>query len=174
MTALDYYLPHPDFREYHQIRVQGDPEIIYQRILAFDFQESKIIRFLFWLRGLGRVKPKAEVPSDQAIGFVRLADNPPEEVVMGMAGEFWRFTPETISLSGEDFRNFAVEGKVKVAMNTLLRPNAGENDYCLSTETRVAVYGRYAKFRFRLYWCLIRPFSGLIRRITLNKIKRNI
>ncbi len=172
MTALDYYLPRPDFREYHQIKVQGEPEVIYQKACAFDFQQSKIIRFLFWLRGLGRVKPVTKVPSDQAIGFVKLADNPPEELVLGMAGEFWHFTPETISLSGEDFRNFAVEGKVKVAVNTLLRPDLSGEGYWLSTETRVAAYGKYAKFRFRLYWCLIKPFSGLIRRIMLKKIKR--
>ena len=50
------------------------------------------------------------------------------------------------------------ETRVRIVFD--LRTRAVEGGSMLSTETRVAGGGR----RFRLYWLVVRPFSGLIRR----------
>ena len=41
------------------------------------------------------------------------------------------------------------------------------------TETRVYCLDEVSRKRFKLYWMLIRPFSGLIRREILQAVKRN-
>ena len=43
--------------------------------------------------------------------------------------------------------------------------------YGLSTETRIRCFGRSALWKFRLYWTLIAPFSGLIRKAILKRVK---
>jgi hypothetical protein len=50
------------------------------------------------------------------------------------------------------------ETRVRIVFD--LRAREVEGGSVLSTETRVAGSGR----RFRLYWLVVRPFSGLIRR----------
>ena len=42
----------------------------------------------------------------------------------------------------------------------------------LATETRVLCLDTASRRRFRLYWTLIGPFSGLIRKDILRSIKR--
>ena len=41
----------------------------------------------------------------------------------------------------------------------------------LSTETRIKCFGRAALWKFRVYWSLIGPFSGLIRKAILKQVK---
>ena len=42
----------------------------------------------------------------------------------------------------------------------------------LSTETRVHVGDAAARRKFRLYWLVVRPFSGLIRILLLRAARR--
>jgi hypothetical protein len=41
----------------------------------------------------------------------------------------------------------------------------------LSTETRIKCFGRAALWKFRFYWSLVGPFSGLIRKVILKQVK---
>jgi hypothetical protein len=41
----------------------------------------------------------------------------------------------------------------------------------LSTETRIKCFGRAALWKFRSYWSLVGPFSGLIRKAILKQVK---
>ena len=66
----------------------------------------------------------------------------------------------------EQFAAFDEPGYAKVAFNFVLE--AGE----LSTETRIAGTDERARRRFRFYWLLIRPGSGLIRREWLGAIAK--
>ena len=42
----------------------------------------------------------------------------------------------------------------------------------LTTETRVLLTDARARRRFRLYWLVVRPMSGLVRRSWLRAAKR--
>ncbi len=42
----------------------------------------------------------------------------------------------------------------------------------VATETRIRALGPSARRWFRLYWLIIRPFSGLLRRAMLNGIEK--
>jgi hypothetical protein len=120
--------------------------------------------------------PRSPVSSDlrqrfQGRGFVILAEVPNEELVIGVAGRFWR--PDggrCLDLTARDFAGFSRPGYAKVAWNFKLR-NDARGGAVLSTETRIKCFGRAALWKFRLYWILVAPFSGLIRRAILKQVK---
>jgi hypothetical protein len=57
-----------------------------------------------------------------------------------------------------------------VAWNFKLRTESPERTV-LSTETRIKCFGRAALWKLRLYWSLVSPFSGLIRKAILKRVK---
>jgi hypothetical protein len=108
----------------------------------------------------------------QGTGFVMLAEVPSEELLMGIAGRFWR--PDggrCLDLRVGDFVEFARLGYAKVAWNFSLRADSS-GETVLSTETRTKCFGPAARWKFGIYWFLIYPFSGLIRKAILNRVKR--
>ena len=82
-------------------------------------------------------------------------------------GRFWKLSGGLRKVEGrEHFSSFDEPGYAKVAFN--FRLEDGE----LSTETRIAGTDAHARRRFGLYWLLIRPGSGLIRREWLRAIEK--
>jgi hypothetical protein len=59
----------------------------------------------------------------------------------------------------------------RAVWNFMVLPQ-GESGTFLSTETRVTCGDTASRFKFRLYWLVIQPFSGLIRVIMLRAIRR--
>ena len=76
------------------------------------------------------------------------------------------YTPEFQSDPVMGFRDASPPGTVKIAMNFLYR------DGLLSTENRCRAADRLSARAFSVYWLLIRPGSGLIRRSWLRGIAR--
>lgn len=107
----------------------------------------------------------------ERFGFVKLAEVPGSELVFGLAGRFWRPDGGLRRLTREQFLAFAEEGSVKVAWNLRVREGAaGQSE--ISTETRILSFGAAARRKFRIYWSVIEPFSGLTRRAMLRGIRR--
>ena len=91
--------------------------------------------------------------------------------VIGVAGKFWR--PDggrCLDLTADEFGGFARAGYAKAAWNFRLRTES-PTWTVLSTETRIKCFGRAALWNFRIYWSLVGPFSGLIRKAILKKVK---
>jgi len=93
--------------------------------------------------------------------------------VYGQAGRFWSpneraalVSPRTI----EEFRGLSDPRFAVAAMNIAVEALAPARTR-LFTETRVRCLGASSRRRFRLYWLVIRPFSGLLRRAMLRGIK---
>jgi hypothetical protein len=108
----------------------------------------------------------------ERFGFTRLGEDPGRELVFGLAGRFWRPNGDLRRIPDRDaFLAFAEEGCVKAAWN--LRVEGGDDGRCeISTETRARYLGASARRRFRAYWFLIRPFSGMLRTSLLREVKR--
>ena len=120
-----------------------------------------------WRRGQGTF-PERLV----RFGFTKLAEVPGKEIVFGLAGQFWRPSGGLRRLAGaEAFETFAEDGCVKAAWN-LRVADAGEGASEFSTETRIRYFGASAQWRFRAYWTLVGPFSGLLRRSLLRGVRR--
>jgi hypothetical protein len=91
---IDEFLPNHDFSARYEIRITAPASVGYQSLLHSDFSQLWLLRFLMAVRS-GKRKPRTRVPSDfrqrlQQTGFVILADVPGEEIVIGVAGRFWR------------------------------------------------------------------------------------
>jgi hypothetical protein len=106
-----------------------------------------------------------------AMGFVMLAEQPPEEFVLGVVGRFWRPASGIVRVSAADFADYAEPGHARAAWN--FRVDRVDGGCRLRTETRVECLDDAARWRFRLYWAIVGPFSALIRREMLRAIRRD-
>jgi hypothetical protein len=75
-----------------------------------------------------------------------------------------------MELTAKEFAGFSRPGHAKVVWNFKLRSPSPEVSV-LSTETRIKCFGSAALWEFRLYWSLVSPFSGMIRKAILKKVK---
>ena len=105
-------------------------------------------------------------------GFVEVGEVPGREVVMGMIGQMWKLSGgRSPKVAGAvEFLAFDQPGFAKAAMSLEAREVAGRCE--LVTETRVFATDEQARRAFARYWLIIRPGSGLIRRVWLPAAKR--
>jgi hypothetical protein len=149
---------------------------VWHALLEADLAASPLSKLLLALRGYGRRARRATATSlpvrIERFGFARLDEDPGRELVFGLAGRFWRPDGDLRRIAGRDaFLAFSEEGSVKAAWNLAIADAAGSG--CeLTTETRVRYFGASARRRFRIYWFLIRPFSGALRRSLLRDVRR--
>ncbi|MEA3438497.1 MAG: hypothetical protein U9R43_18685 [Thermodesulfobacteriota bacterium] len=167
---IDEYLPLFHFSETHTTEVNASANVVYSSVLTCDLGLSAIVRFLFRLRRL----PECEMNIEglQQIGFRLLDRREDREIVFGLIGEFWTFSPGILPFRPEEFVSFDVKGYAKAAGNLLALPITSHRTR-LITETRVQCTSTWSRVRFAFYWSLIRPFSGLIRKEWLRLIKQH-
>lgn len=157
MTHLDEAMPRWQFRERHEIHINADPQRIYDAIRAVRADEITLFRTLTWIRrggrnlpegilNAGKTKPILDVATETTFRY--LADDPPREIVVGTH----------------------IARGIDAAMNFLITPEA--SGCRVTTETRVFAADAKARRRFALYWFVIRPGSGIIRRMWLRAVKR--
>jgi hypothetical protein len=135
-----------------------------------------VTKVLLLLRGYGRRafrKSSGTFPEKLVrFGFTELDEIPGRELLFGIAGRFWRYDGDLRPIADrEAFVAFAEDGCVKAAWNLRVDSTDG-GTAVLSTETRIAYFGPDARRRFRIYWTLVGPFSGLIRRALLRRMRK--
>ena len=174
MSAIDDWLPEYQVSARYLILVGSSPEKTAAALRKASFADLPIVRGLMRLRGyrLGKATPAASpaVESRRFGYFLELVANP-QEVVLGIAGRFWRPDGGIVrDLTADGFRDFRRVGYAKAVWSFYVSPVNGSSQ--LSTETRVQTFGPAATVKFRLYWVVVGPFSGLIRKAMLNEVKR--
>lgn len=172
---IDRFLPSFQFAEHHQQLVRADSaaqvlEAVEQVIVRPDPWIERLIAVREWpARSLAKwlSKPALAPVSFGYANFTRLGKTEGEEIAFGLAGRFWQLDYGLLQV--RDANHFEeIQGPPKLVMNFQVAP---ENDlWLLSTQTRVHCPSPEDLNRFRLYWLLIRPASGLIRRRLLSKI----
>ncbi len=162
---LDHFLPDYEVRTRHAVRIDAPVEAVMAAGKGLDLRDSRLIRVLFRLRGI----PASDLTLDglRHLGFLHLGERA-DELVLGVVGKFWTPSGHLVELSPDEFRSFRRPGYAKAAFNFLVSP-VGDDAAELTTETRVATTS--GSLRFRLYWLLVAPFSGWIRREMLRLIK---
>jgi hypothetical protein len=168
-------LPNYHFRATYQILVHAAPPVVFECLLHSNFHDLWLVRMLMTVRTGKLVKRSGKMlelhRQLEGTGFMLLAETPNDEIVMGIAGRFWR--PDggrCLDLSKDQFVDFSRLGFAKAAWNFKLRPGS-DGGTVLSTETRVECFGRGALWKFGTYWSMIAPFSGFIRKAILRQIK---
>jgi hypothetical protein len=176
--AIDRHLEVYDIRSSHAIEVDASATVTYRAVRDLDLGRSVPMTALFALRGLphlltGKARPSRSITLETFLqaGFTILEERPPRELVMGVVGRFWRPDSGLVRIAPEEFRRFDEPGYAKVALTFIVAEHGRGS--LLATETRVACTDASALRKFSLYWRVIGPFSGLIRRLMLKEVKRS-
>ncbi len=169
LRPLDDFLPVFEFSERHRIEIDADPGRIDEALRAVSLADIPVARALWWVRRLGRATGDPRRTLVAALPGVVLADAPGEGIVIGLTGQFWRLRrnldpggPRTVS----EFLEYERPDTCKAVIDFRVGPSS------LTTETRVRVDDSAARRRFRRYWLVVRPFSGLIRIMLLRAARR--
>lgn len=173
-------------RERHTVLISAGAEAVYRSLWKADFG-GLIASTLLGLRAIpswvsnGRVAngraaggrstgPALTLHRFLAAGFTKLDEVPNEELVLGLTGRFWTPTGGLVTTRSDTFRAGPEPGLAQAAWNFhLSSPTPGVTE--LLTETRVRV-AEDARASFQLYWTVVRPFSGLLRRVMLRDVRR--
>jgi hypothetical protein len=154
MKSLDEFLPEYEFSTRHEVSIGVDPAQADRALREVTFKEVPLVRGLLFARGLGMRSAEDTVLATMVPRATVLEDVPGEGLILTLNGQFWRLRgrgPEAPATAVIDFR--ALPGN-------------------LTTETRVHVPDPVSRRRFRQYWRVVRPFSGLIRMGVLRAAKR--
>lgn len=176
---IERHLPHYDVASRHQTRIHASPEQVHGALRRMDFAGSWVIRGLLLLRGVPALfTRRGAIPSfDFTLegflrsGFVLLEEQPPAGLVLGLVGQFWRPSGGLVRIDPEGFAGFERPGFARAAWSFELFPLEG-GEVRLVTETRVLCSDPASRRRFGRYWRLVGPFSGLMRRSMLRRIRR--
>jgi hypothetical protein len=178
-ALIDELLPHFDEVERHERLVRAAPPAVYAALWRVDLLSSPIVRVLLMLRGAPgallhprRPARPRTVTLRQVLehGFVLLGERPGREVALGVVGQFWTLTGERLKLDAAGFVAFDRPGYAKAVWDFRLTPEGDATR--LSTETRILGLDAESRRRFRRYWRVIQPFSGLTRRAFLRAVDR--
>ncbi|WIV67116.1 hypothetical protein [Natrialbaceae archaeon AArc-T1-2] len=181
---IDRHLPEYDVTVTRHAIVDADPETTYQAMLAVDLLDvGPIVRALGWLRivpthVLERVRGRRPEPMldrltfgdlDEIDEWIRLDEEPGDELVVGAVGTFWQPSIEWREVDPEAFADFDDPGYAKIAASLSVRPD-DESRTLLTYEVRTATTDANSRRRFRRYWRLVRPFAGYLMGKTLERI----
>lgn len=176
MGLIDRYLPRHQFSEEHSRYIPAPPARVLDVLGRPEVLDDPVARGLIALREtpnrlagrLGFASRLHHRPSFGIAQFTPLGRDGDREVAYGLAGRFWQSDYGLVEMQdAEAFAALDAAGIAKLVMNfTAVPEGAGTR---LTTRTRVWCGDDAALRRFRLYWLLIRPASGLIRRRLLKR-----
>lgn len=178
---IDSFAPTPDAVETHRIEIAASCEAVYQALWTADLGRSLVVKGLLALRSLPevvlhprhrrRLSQPVTLHTVMAAGFGRLAEAPGREVVLGVVGRFWRPAGTLVPFRPENFLGPVPPGLARAVWNFAVQEGEAGHTV-LSTETRVVCGDARSRRKFRLYWLVVRPFSGLIRLLMLRAVRQ--
>jgi hypothetical protein len=161
--------------------VRAPRERTWRALRTADLGRSHLVHALLAVRALpaaltGRRDARGPRPGVLTLddllrsGFVLLAERPAEEIVFGIVGKFWQPAGGVREVDAAGFRDLEEPGWAKAAWSFSVA-DAGPGATRLATETRVRCTDAASRRRFRAYWLVVRPFSGVIRRSILRAVR---
>lgn len=171
MRSLDDFLPAYEFSERHSLAIAAPSVRIDRAFREVSIADIPLARALWWIRRLRRPYGDASKPfiGGELPGVV-LENLPEEGVVLGVTGQFWRIfggeRDPRLPTTAEEFLAYDRPDTCKAVFDFRV------GDKRLSTETRVHVADPASRRKFRRYWLVVRPFSGLIRILLLRAARR--
>jgi hypothetical protein len=180
-SLLEQFMPRFDTRSQHAIEVPAPAQAVFTAVEAVSVKEVRFLRALEFIRALPGLAAsgRLDVPTGDAplvLSFTRgaalLGARPPEEVLAGAIGCFWRLAGNQPVVFGspEEFLAFTEPGFAKAVVGFRLDPGGAE--ILLTTETRFVATDEATRRLMSRYWRIIQPGSNLIRTEWLRAIRR--
>ena len=182
--VIDRYLRFFDVTQVCETTVRALPSEVYQAMLGTDLRDP-VVNALFALREMPlrisrRLHREPAPPAASAVTFgdiatgpiwVRLAEEPGVELVVGSIGRFWRKDYGWRPVPADQFIAFQEPGFAKIALSLAVLPSTADLTI-LRYEARTATTDAEARRTFRRYWRLIRPGVVLVMQRALRRIKQ--
>ena len=173
ITTLKDALPGAEFVEYHSLVIDASPERVWQALTEVEWADLR------WTKPFIAIRMSL---GGNAGGSGRLLLEGPVDVVLSQPGSYvagakvaqpWRprpaVGPRIATL--DDLAAYDEGTWLKYGLDFALHRLPGDRTR-LDTSTLCEPTDDVARRRFRPYWWLIRPFSGLIRREMLRAVAR--
>ncbi len=180
---IDRYLPTFDVSFTTNKVIDARPEETFAAVKRLDFSRSYLVRALVWIRTLPErlraIREKREPRSSATMtfedvtkgaGWVLLGEQPGEEMVLGLVGQFWKRDFGIVKVEPAEFAGFDKPGYAKTVLGISIRPY-GEGRSLITYENRTTTTNEDAKKAFRRYWMLIGPGAAIIGYRTLALVK---
>ena len=169
----EHFKPAYDVVMHHAVSVPAPAPAVWSALHSADFASAWYVRALLILRGLRRPAQRDRLTLDRVVRgvFIPVGEREGSEIALGLVGRFWTASGGRVTVTPEDFKRFATPGYARAVWTFIIEP-VGPETTRLTTETRVACVDAASRRRFRLYWLVVRPFSGLIRRAMLAAVAR--
>ena len=175
---LDRYMPVFDVVERHHVEIAAPPDVTFAAARDMRLMSLPIVRAVFSARTLllgadgdETERPEGLVDQMLSIGWGVLEEAPGREIVAGAVTKPWEANVTFRALPPAEFAAFSEPGFVKIAW-TLRADPAGSGRSVFRTETRAVATDAYARSKFRLYWSFLSPGILLIRRLSLQPLRR--
>lgn len=168
----------PEFEQAwsHEIEVPGTPQETWAALQRMDPQDMTLARVLARIRTFGRHEEQHEHDTFGAaaerFGNVNLVNHPPNTMVAGLVGQFWRPGFGIRRVGSTEFANFNEPGFAKVITAIHIEPLPGLQHSRVRTEMRVHATSPDAARKFKAYWTLLNPGIKLYMRSMLAALRR--
>ena len=184
MRAIQSFMPDPRHTEVIRIFVQAKPAIAWRAARHIDLSNVGWVRFLFDLRTLPDhlLKKSPAEKEDRRLGIDQITSNDSgfkilyeekkKEIVVGAIGKFWNLQIPFLKIDPDKFNAFDEMGWGKVAWSITVEPFLKGSTICL--ELRTSATDEESWKKLNRYYHLIGPFSYLIRRTLMEKLKQRL
>lgn len=176
--VLDAFMPEYEVAERHRVFVHAPVEVTFGALMDLDLDESLLVRAIFKGREvLLRARPAEGLPRGlvaltKSLGWGVLAELPGQEIVMGAVTRPWEANVVFRSIPSGQFAAFDEPGYVKIVW-TLRADANGPLASVARSETRVLATDASARRRFRWYWARFSAGIVLIRKVSLQLVKKS-
>jgi hypothetical protein len=177
-ALLTEFIPDYEIVERHHVRVAAPADVVLRAAREQRLLEMPLVRAMVRARELAlgaepdhTPRPEALLAQTLALGWGLLAEVPGREIVVGAVTKPWEAQVTFHALPPETFAAFKAPGYVKIVW-TLRADPEGDSASMFRTETRALATDPVARRRFRRYWAAVSPGVWLIRRLSLNPLRK--
>jgi hypothetical protein len=172
MPLIDSYLPHFQFSEIHSCRIAADAATILDAVAAYKPENDRFFRAMIDLREMPARLLGRRGNEPFGMRNFTLLERTEQALIYGLVGQFWQADYGLRRIpDGPAFKASDEAGVPRLALGFEIVPEAA-GIHRLTTQTRVFCPDAFSRRKFRPYWFLIRPVSGLIRRRILASVRK--